>query len=54
MENLDKLIKFWKSILDDKNSGLPANILDCIVLTVASLEELKDLKSASPTRRVDT
>lgn len=44
MENLNKLINFWKSILDDKDSGLPNNILNYIVLTVASLEELKSLK----------
>jgi len=44
MPDLEKLIEFWRSILADKNSGLPATILDYIVLTVASLEELKKLK----------
>ena len=54
MENLDKVIKFWRSILDDKESGLPSSILDHIVFTVASLEELKALRSALSTKGAST
>lgn len=46
MENLDKLIALWKSILYDKDSGLSPNILNHILATVGALEELKSLTAA--------